>query len=98
MPNDSIRAGRCSGPRWIQTLSTSMRPPRSPASDQRRAPARAQSPQPHGAPPRDRREPAAPGDEAGLSILEERRAHLDPDPPYEPKVVRQAPPRLLDVV
>ena len=47
MPNDSIRAGRCSGPRWIQTLSTSMRPPRSPSSDQRRPAAIAASPLHH---------------------------------------------------
>src|SRR4029453_16988653 len=31
-------------------------------------------------------------------VVEKRRAHLDPDPPDEPQVVRHPPPRLLDVV
>ena len=80
MPNDSIRAGRWSGPRWIQTLSTSIRPPRSPSSDQRRPAAIAASPL-HQVTSRD------------LAVLEEGRAHLEPDPPHEPEVARAGPTR-----
>ena len=43
-PKSPIRAGRWSGPRWIQTLSISSRPPASPCTDQRRPAAIAATP------------------------------------------------------
>jgi hypothetical protein len=51
------------------------------------------------APPRgDRRDAAAPRDELQLAVLERRFEHVDPDPAYEPQVLRRAPAGLLHVV
>ena len=69
-----------SGPRWIQTLSTSACPPPSPVSDQRRPAAIAAR-------------PLHQVDELELPVCEERLLHVDPDPPHEPQVRRHSPAR-----